>query len=317
MILSGYLPDYRFYINVTATAALSSMTDLILFSIQPNVDGSVLGETNCCLDGSHYEHVREAKLAKSDLKVFISIGGAGRSDAFSSITSDKSKRLKFIGELKELCQKQQFDGIDFDWEQPQTKTDAINYSQLLIEASTILHKQGILVSVALHPKQVLPEQVYTYIDRVNLMAYDMIQPRKNGNGYSHHSTYEDAIQAVTYLKKSGCPSYKIILGIPLYGRHIQNPGMVKTVSELMDMQMKQTGSLPDGRTNEIDGYQYDSPLSIKKKLKYVQSQELGGIFFWELGQDYRNEDEFVQGRFVRFVGKTVDLLYQNTEKEEL
>ena len=54
-VVGGYLPDYRAYINVNATAPF--LTDLILFSIQPSGDG-------CCLDENHYRLAREAQAYK-------------------------------------------------------------------------------------------------------------------------------------------------------------------------------------------------------------------------------------------------------------
>ena len=57
LIVAGYLPDYRFYINLNAASIF--LTDLIIFSIAPNKDGSI--DNACCLDKHHYEKAREAR----------------------------------------------------------------------------------------------------------------------------------------------------------------------------------------------------------------------------------------------------------------
>ena len=76
-------------------------------------------------------------------------------------------------------------GVDFDWEQPSTQQEYIAYMNLIVESAVELHRNGLLVSVALHPQQLLPEDVYSYVDRIHLMAYDMVEP----NGY--HASFDN------------------------------------------------------------------------------------------------------------------------------
>lgn len=56
-VVAGYLPDYRFYINLNATAP--HMTDLILFSLEPSTSLSL--KRSCCLGSDHYQKAREAQ----------------------------------------------------------------------------------------------------------------------------------------------------------------------------------------------------------------------------------------------------------------
>jgi hypothetical protein len=76
------------------------------------------------------------------------------------------------------------------------------------------------------------------------------------------------------------------LGIPTYARHTQNPGSVKTFAEIVDAIEKET-DLPakfDGQ-NDWHGLRYDSPQAVRDKVDYAKRKGLGGVFFWELGQD--------------------------------
>lgn len=97
-VIAGYLPEYRSYINVNASAQL--LTDLILFSIEPKQDGSVT-ET-CCLGFDHYEMARKAKSQSSNLRLWVSVGGAGRSQNFRRIVNDEARRKHFISQLQLL-----------------------------------------------------------------------------------------------------------------------------------------------------------------------------------------------------------------------
>jgi hypothetical protein len=102
--IGGYLPDYRSYINVNATAP--HLTDLILFSIQPHYRGMVGG---CCLDTSHYQLGRDAKAAhgggndtNTNFRLWVTIGGGGRSDSFKTIAADPEKRNRLIQSMVRL-----------------------------------------------------------------------------------------------------------------------------------------------------------------------------------------------------------------------
>ena len=71
LAVSGYLPEYRSYIDVNATAPY--LTDLVLFSLKPHSRGMIGG---CCLDPSHYEKARQAKeYTGGKLRLWVSIGG--------------------------------------------------------------------------------------------------------------------------------------------------------------------------------------------------------------------------------------------------
>ena len=66
------------------------------------------------------------------------------------------------------------------------------------------------LSIALPAGIVLPsETYYTYVDRVNLMSYDIF----DGTG-QYHADIKQVKKAVKTLIRSGCPKSKIILGIP-------------------------------------------------------------------------------------------------------
>ena len=300
-VVAGYLPDYRGYIDLVA--AEEHLTDVILFSIQPRPDGQVSGPNICCLSDERLANARVARgtaavtSGQTRLRIFASIGGAGRSQHFASIASDPERRKSLIANLIQLCQTESLDGVDFDWEQPQNQEEFVSYLHLLVEAGQALHRAQLLLSVALHPNQRLIPQLYDIVDRINLMTYDMIT--ETGPG-SHHATLDNAKQAVDALVASGCPQSKIVLGIPAYARHEDNPGLVKTYSEIVDAVVdnmdSETASAEDIATtmkrigSRYQGYAFDSALDVLNKVQYAKEAGLKGIFFWEIGQDSFRED---------------------------
>ena len=87
--------------------------------------------------------------------------------------------------------REKLNGIDLDWEQPTTREEYVAYIHLIIEASVLFHENKLILSIALHPGQYLPRNIYQYVDRVHLMTYDMISVNANEKeSYNHHATYE-------------------------------------------------------------------------------------------------------------------------------
>ena len=294
-IVAGYLPDYRASINLNAT--LVHLTDVVLFSLTP---ASVVsgGGSSCCLSKEHFALVRKARSyklekTKSSIRILITIGGGGRSDGFADIVSGSSNtRHSFLHGIVKICRENELDGVDWDNENIQTYEQWEAYLHFLVEASTFLHKHNLLVSVALHPGQYLPSEVCRKVDRVHLMAYDMMHNQHS----KHHASFKSVKKALSSFSSNGCPSSKLIMGIPAYARHESNPGKVKTYAEIVDEFLSEQDE-HDVDTKEIitnlsswKGYQFDSASDAKVKAEYAKDNDYGGCFLWELGQDKRISD---------------------------
>uniref|UniRef100_A0A7S1FKC4 GH18 domain-containing protein n=2 Tax=Corethron hystrix TaxID=216773 RepID=A0A7S1FKC4_9STRA len=170
---------------------------------------------------------------------------------------------------------------------------------LIVEASDVFHQNGLLITIALHPRQFLPKQVYEYIDQVHLMTYDMIQ--KNG----HHASYENAFAAVEALINNGCHPSKIIMGLPAYGRDKLNPSNVRTYSEALTVENPKLKFNEDTSSIlENSSFGFDSQELILDKVKTGVHKKLGGFFIWEVGQDFKND--FVgEGLMLRYVNDAI------------
>mmetsp|Transcript_15904 Transcript_15904/g.34490 ORF Transcript_15904/g.34490 Transcript_15904/m.34490 type:complete len:239 (+) Transcript_15904:295-1011(+) len=103
---------------------------------------------------------------------------------------------------------------------------------------------------------------------------------------------------------------QVLLGIPAYARHLRDPSRVKTFGEIYDDEIRirirdnenenenESDSSAAAAANKDDdgrrlrflhhsreGYEWDSPARIRAKVDLARQLKLGGIFFWELGQD--------------------------------
>eukprot|EP00924_Labyrinthula_sp_SR-Ha-C_P015728 snap_masked-scaffold_4-processed-gene-7.50-mRNA-1 protein AED:1.00 eAED:1.00 QI:0/-1/0/0/-1/1/1/0/118 len=102
------------------------------------------------------------------------------------------------------------------------------------------------------------------------MSYDI--PSRKG-----HSAYKDvSLLLRKFVQEEKINSRKLLVGFPLYTRGKSDLSKVKTYDEYLGLQKKQR--------KEYDGKVF-SHTEIGKKVRFIKENNLGGLFFWEIGQD--------------------------------
>jgi GH18 family chitinase len=111
-VVSAYLPEYRFA-NLKIDQLAEHITDLILFSAEPLANGDLAMMSR--FPTEVMDAVGKVRASKG-LRVFLCVGGGGRSAGFSSLSSNAATRRKFGLKLLDACRKMGLDGVDLDWE---------------------------------------------------------------------------------------------------------------------------------------------------------------------------------------------------------
>jgi chitinase len=157
-------------------------------------------------------------------------------------------------------------------------------------------------------------KVQASVDYVNLMTYDFrvasVEPVAG-----HHSNLFDTPlderrrsgdRTVREFMAAGVPAHKLVLGVPFYGRGwtgasgLYQPGKALTgrslaygrlAAELVDRDgfvrswdaQAQQPYLWNAATGTV--IVYDDPESLRLKARYIREHGLGGVMFWEYGND--------------------------------
>lgn len=89
------------------------------------------------------------KKKNKNLKVLLSVGGGNdaAAAAFTSVAASSEKRKTFLKSAKSFINKYNFDGLDLDWEVPQSK-DKANFIALIKELRSSFDEEGWLLSAA-------------------------------------------------------------------------------------------------------------------------------------------------------------------------
>ncbi|XP_050083255.1 chitinase-like protein 3 [Anopheles aquasalis] len=202
----------------------------------------IIGIDNCTLliDENVRASLNRTKALKRTnpaLKILLWIGG-GSVGGFSAMVENHANRKRFIQSVKGTLEQYRLDGIDLDWEFPDSGGKRrMHFSQLLHEIRREYQREHrtYILSVAVAPQATLAYLAYdvgeinSYADYVNLMSYDFHfyspdLPQTGLNAPLYRRPGEVALLAtlninasVHYWLSAGLERSKLIVGLPTYG----------------------------------------------------------------------------------------------------
>src|SRR5437868_10464464 len=156
-----------------------------------------------------------------------------------------------------------------------------------------------------------------YMNDLSIMAYDM---HWNGEKTTnlHSALFHDpadpsqppadthyGAHAVEDFLRAGVPARKIIFGVPFYGKgwigvNATNHGLYQPAKDASKSppEYRNLKALPASADrqfysrlatcsiwNNNEFFSYDCPQAMRAKQQYVRQHHLGGVMFWEIGQD--------------------------------
>lgn len=161
------------------------------------------------------------------------------------------------------------------------------------------------------------DKAQQYVDTVNLMSYDYYEAGSDPISGNHAPLFTDpadpkkvsAADSVAAFEKAGVPADKIVLGMPFYGREwgevadvnhgLFQPGKAIPHAYATYPVITQTllnqgfvrywdekSSVPYLYNPQQQIFvSYEDPQSIAAKCRFVLSQKLAGVMFWEYSND--------------------------------
>ncbi len=251
-------------------------------------------------------------------KILLSLGGATNSDGFSPMAADDNARSRFIEKVVNFIQKYQYDGVDIDWEFPESATDRINMVKLVNELRKKMDSTGesYLLTMAIPVGDWFGQWfqfdvLKNIVDWFNAMTYDFHGSWTNHAGhnaplYSPSPAVDNCgsvDEGIKYLvDQRALPPEKILLGLAFYGRQFNTSGLYHSSSggdatfgyaDIVPLigngwvyhwdTVCKVPYLTNNAGNKL--FTYDDTVSIKLKCEYALNTNLVGCMIWALGHD--------------------------------
>ncbi len=232
-----------------------------------------------------------AESHKQKIKVFISIGGwsigdgGGEDGRFHRMAETESGRKAFIASTLAFVNKYNLDGVDLDWEYPdENHRSADDFEILCKDLYNQLHAQNkqLTAAVVSAGKKAfgIKEEVYQYMDWLNIMVYDGDYGPEE---IKHHSPYSMAVRCLDFwLNERKLPAKKCVLGLPFYAKKGHgNFGF--SYKKLLE-----AGASP--LDDYWNGHYYNGKITIANKTKLAKDRKCAGVMVWEMSHDTNDEN---------------------------
>lgn len=180
-----------------------------------------------------------AEAHEAGVKVLLSLGGWGWDRQFAAIVANPEAEDRYVTSVLEIADEADYDGLDLDWEYPDTAEEVVGFERLtrrLREGlDAIAGRKGrpmlLTMAASANPgtlRWLDRDFLLETMDWVNVMTYDMAGDWTPYAG--HHSPLfassktPDAGRRSTsdtmryLLEERGLPADRLAVGIPLYGR---------------------------------------------------------------------------------------------------
>lgn len=292
----------------------------------------------------------QAKQANRNLKVLLAFGGWGGGEKWAPTMHDPKKRANFVATAVKLILDYGMDGIDVDWEYPDTEESAGDAASLLKELRTALDGASerangyhftLSIASPADPKKYKCfdfKAMNAALDFWSIMAYSYAGAWDETAGHQANlflsKDNPEAVkfnthQVIVDYTNAGVEEHKINLGLPLYGHIFQNTdGLGKSFEGPKgDDSVIPIKKLPHSESADTfydkeamaqytydhaarELVSYDDEKSIDTKLEYIFWVRLGGAMFWEASQDRPGESSIIKR-----VAKQFDV-YGELEKSE-
>jgi len=253
---------------------------------------------------------------ENDVKIIISLGGWGHASGFSPMVADSAKRTFFINNLINFIKEYNYDGVDFDWEFPNSNTDRNNLTLLIKELRNCFDEENPdwLITFAVGTSNWSGQwfdysELVNYVDWFNAMCYDYHGSWSDHSGhnaplYQSQSDHCGSVNTgMEYLHKTrGIPKDQLTVGMPFYGKEFNSSSLygpfTGVVTDYFYYQIvpKMNGdwnyhwddvSKVPYLTNSINTkiITFDDTVSIRYKCEWVKDNGYYGVMIWALGQD--------------------------------
>ncbi|HEU0128208.1 MAG TPA: glycoside hydrolase family 18 protein [Pseudonocardiaceae bacterium] len=264
----AYFPTWDGNVN---NIPYSKLTHIIYAFALPTGSG---GLTNIPMSGDTRLSSLVSQAHAAGVKVLISVGGWNNTNdsIFGQMSSSSTTRTAFVNNVSTFISNYGLDGVDIDWEYPNTSTESANFAALMSELGTAMHSNGKLLTAAVaatgSSADGILTEVFDDVDFLILMAY--------ARSTVPHSPYSYAVEALDYWANRGLPQSKRVLGVPFYGKNASG------ANQPYRWLVKNYAYAPN--TDSAGGYWYNGIATMKQKTT-LSLQRGSGVGIWELSND--------------------------------
>ena len=218
-------------------------------------------------------------------KISLSVRGHGSADnpgavdEFNTIMNTPEKREIFATDLAEMSK--YYDGVELDLEWVYNATGWSNYNNL---SKAIIEKlpEGKTFRISTHNVTYQYPKGSEGIDNPGITGFTFQQYGPQKTHFSYDTGFTSKIKDfINY----GYPADKILSSYSTTTSKGEKGSDIMGVRSILNNYTPSEANV-DSYSNGIDTWYYMGPMQVYKRAKHTREQNLQGIFYWDMGNDY-------------------------------
>lgn len=276
------------------------MTDLIHFAYTVTADGQVglqwVGggaDPSRVVDEALQEIKRLRKESKGKCRL---IAGFGHMDGpMTSAVANPDTRRTLARNMARWALDRGYNGIDIDWEYPDTTEQWQNFGLFLAELREELAGANLSISIAASVTYKTPIIYVTdQLDFIMTMSYD-------DTAAEHASMWRFQNDAKKCLNDFKMPRRRIVIGLPFYSNEKGKLTEQFGYSQIRAWYPRLKPGTNDFISKKKDGsngpaHSFNGPDLIRDKCRWMKKEKFGGVMVWAYDTDVPLSDKASLGR---------------------
>ena len=266
-------------------------TDLVHFAYTVSAEGDIVYqwagqgvEPKEIADGALAEIKRLHKEAKA--KSLLLAGFAHMDDPMTTAVANPDTRRKLARNMATWAIERGYNGIDIDWEYPDTHEQWTNFGLFLADLREELAGSGLSISAAASVTYKVPTFMVTdQLDFLMTMSYDDL-------GTQHSSMGRFQGDANKCLNDFRMPRPRVVIGLPFYSNPHGSLAEQFGYSQIISWYPRISPNENQFQAKKADGspgamHSFNGPALITEKCRWARQEKFGGVMIWAYDTDVK------------------------------
>lgn len=265
-------------------------TDLVHFAYSVSADGAVQyqwvggDDPKVVTDEALAEIKRLHKEANS--KSLLLAGFAHMDEPMTQAVANPETRRRMARNMATWAIERGYDGIDIDWEYPDTHEQWVNFGLFVADLREELAGSAFSISIAASVTYKVPiYDVTDQLDFIMTMSYDDLGPQ-------HASMQRFQGDATRCINNFHMPKPRIVVGLPFYsneqGKLTEQFGYSQIIGWYPNLKPGDNtfqSKKQDGSPGPM--HSFNGPQLIAEKCRWMKQQKFGGVMIWAYDTDVK------------------------------